>query len=78
MIKVQLFAAFAEFAGTREVLVPYRQGITCSDLWTTIREKYPKLSPIHPLFAIGKEYVPKESVLKDGDAVLLFPPVSGG
>lgn len=78
MIKVELFAAFAEFAGTREVLVPYHPGITCSDLWIAIQQKFPKLSPVSPLFAIGKEYIPRESVLKDGDAVLLFPPVSGG
>jgi molybdopterin converting factor small subunit len=78
MIKVELYAAFAEFAGTRQVMIPYQPGITCGDIWKVIQEKFPKLSPIPPLFAIGKEYIPRESALKDGDTVLLFPPVSGG
>jgi molybdopterin converting factor small subunit len=78
MIKVELFAAFAEFAGTREISVPFRSGITCEDLWADIRSQYPRLSSIPPLFAIGNEYVRKEYALKDGDAVFLFPPVSGG
>lgn len=77
-IKVELFAAFADFAGTRELVVPFYPGITCSDLWKEIHQQFPRLSTIPPLFAIGKEYVRKDHILNDGDAVLLFPPVSGG
>ncbi len=77
-VKVELFAAFAEFAGTREVQIAFQQGMTCGDLWMEMQKRYPKLSPIPPLFAIGKEYVRKEFALKDGDHLLLFPPVSGG
>lgn len=77
-IKVELFAAFAEYAGQRELDISFRPGMTCGDLWIEIGRKYPKLSSIPPLFAIGKDYVPKELPIKDGDAVLVFPPVSGG
>jgi sulfur-carrier protein len=78
MIKVELFAAFAEFAGTQEIMIPFQPGITCEDLWSQVRQQFPKLSSVPPLFAIQNEYVRKERVLNDGDLVLLFPPVSGG
>jgi len=77
-VRVQLFAAFAEYIGQREMEVPFQAGMTCAELWNTIREKHPKVAEIPPLFAIGEEYVRPEALLKDGDSVMLFPPVSGG
>ncbi len=77
-VRVQLFAAFAEFTGTREMQVPFREGMTCKDLWNSIRESNPRIAEIPPLFAIAEEYVRPDALLKDGDSVMLFPPVSGG
>jgi molybdopterin converting factor small subunit len=77
-VKVELFAAFAEYAGTREVVVSFHTGMTNSDLWKEILLNYPKLASIPPLFAVRNEFVRKESLLNDGDTVLVFPPVSGG
>jgi MoaE-MoaD fusion protein len=78
MITIKFFAAFAEFAGTRELNLEYKNGITCEDLWKVICERFPKVASIPPLFAINDEYVSRETPLKDNDQVLLFPPVSGG
>lgn len=78
MIRVSLFAAFAEFVGTRRLDFPYRPGLTCADLWAEIAGKYPRAAAVPPLFAINDEYVPKETPLQDNDSVMLFPPVSGG
>jgi molybdopterin synthase catalytic subunit/molybdopterin converting factor small subunit len=78
MITIKLFAAFAEFAGTRELNLQYIDGMTCEDLWKTITEQFPKVASIPPLFAINDEYVPRATALKDNDQILLFPPVSGG
>ena len=78
MITIKFFAAFAEYAGMRELSLPFRESMTCHDAWKVVSEKFPKLSPIPPLFAIGDEYVSAEAQLKDGDQLLLFPPVSGG
>jgi len=77
-VHVQLFAAFAEFTGKREMQVAFREGMTCRDLWNSIRESNPKIAEIPPLFAIAEEYVVPDAILKDGDSVMLFPPVSGG
>src|SRR5438105_8952146 len=77
-VQVKLFAAFAEFAGTRELQVQYKEGMTCKSLWQEIRERFPRLERIPVLFAVGEEYVPPETELHDGQVVMLFPPVSGG
>jgi molybdopterin synthase catalytic subunit len=78
VIQVSLFAAFAEFIGARRIEVPHHPGMTCADLWEDIRKQHPKAAHIPALFAIRDEYVPAETLLKDGDQVMLFPPVSGG
>jgi molybdopterin synthase sulfur carrier subunit len=77
-VKVELFAAFAEYAGTREVVVSFHPGMTNADLWKEILLNYPKLSSIPPLFAVRNEFVRQEALLNDGDTVLVFPPLSGG
>jgi MoaE-MoaD fusion protein len=78
MITIKFFAAFAEYAGMREISLPFNGPMTCKDVWKIVTEKFPKISAIPPLFAIGDEYVSAETPLKDGDSLLLFPPVSGG
>ena len=77
-IRVQLFAAFADFAGRRELSLEYQQGMTCKRLWHDLQNLHPQMAKIPALFAIGDEYVPAETELKDGDLLLVFPPVSGG
>ena len=44
MITIKFFAAFAEFAGTRELNLQYIDGMTCEDLWKTITERFPKVA----------------------------------
>jgi MoaE-MoaD fusion protein len=78
MINIKLFAAFAEFAGTRELNLEFKNGMTCEELWKTICDRFPKVATIPPLFAINDEYVSRLAPVNDNDQVLLFPPVSGG
>lgn len=77
-IEVRLFAAFAEFTGTRELTIPYQSKMTCKDVWQEIRQRFPKTASIPALFAIGDQYVPAETTLEDNDRLLVFPPLSGG
>jgi len=77
-IKLQLFAAFADYAGTRNLEWEYRPGITCATLWKEIQIQYPRMDRIPALFAVGDEYVPPETELNEGETLLIFPPVSGG
>jgi molybdopterin synthase catalytic subunit/molybdopterin converting factor small subunit len=77
-IRIQLFAAFADFIGTRELSWEYHAGLTCKSLWQEVEEKFPRVRRIPAHFAIGDEYVQPETALQDGDSILVFPPVSGG
>jgi molybdopterin synthase catalytic subunit/molybdopterin converting factor small subunit len=77
-IRVQLFAAFADFTGVRDLEWEYTPGVTCAELWKQMQAKFPRTATIPALFAIQDQYVPPETELKDGDFLLIFPPVSGG
>jgi MoaE-MoaD fusion protein len=77
-IRVQLFAAFADFAGVRQIEWEYTPDLTCAQLWNQLQTNYPRMARIPALFAIRDQYVPPETELKDGDLLLVFPPVSGG
>jgi len=77
-LRIQLFAAFADIAGVREMEWEYQSGLTCASLWLQIQSKYPQMNRIPALFAIRDEYVPKETELHSNDVLMIFPPVSGG
>ena len=77
-IRIQLFAAFADFAGTRELPWEYEPGLTCGKLWKELQAKFPRMHQIPALFAIQDEYVSADTELKDQDSLMIFPPVSGG
>jgi molybdopterin synthase catalytic subunit/molybdopterin converting factor small subunit len=77
-IKIKLFAAFADFAGTRELQWEYEPGMTCGKLWKELQTTFPRMNQIPALFAIQDEYVSADTELKDQDSLMIFPPVSGG
>ncbi len=77
-IRIQLFAAFADFAGTRELQWEFYPGITCDKLWKELQANFPRMKNIPALFAIQDEYVSSETELHDQDSLMIFPPVSGG
>ena len=72
MINVRLFAGLRERAGwsQREV-----DAATVADVWPALGLGD---EPSGLLYAVNKEYAPRERALADGDEVALIPPVSGG
>ncbi len=78
-IRVLLFGAAADRAGTRETLVPAGE-TTLDELWPLLVERHPGLSPMHDTlaFAINGEYVRGDARISPGDEVAVLPPVSGG
>jgi MoaE-MoaD fusion protein len=72
-VKVRLFAGLRERAGwsQREL-----EGVT------RVEHVWPALSlgpePAGLLYAVNKEYVPREHELAEGDEIAVIPPVSGG
>jgi molybdopterin synthase catalytic subunit len=73
------------FGRLRELLAP-EIGIelslpaTVGDLWRSLREQYPALSPYEGAIAIAvnQSFASPSTSLKPGDQVALLPPVSGG
>jgi molybdopterin converting factor subunit 1 len=78
-IKILLFGAAADRAGTRETQVQAGE-ITLDELWQLLLEQHPSLSPMRDTlaFAVNGEYARGETPVSPGDEVAVLPPVSGG
>lgn len=78
-IKVLLFGAAADRAGTREARVVAGE-LTLDELWPLLAEQYPDLSPMRGtlVFAVNGEYARGDARVVGGDEVAVLPPVSGG
>ena len=72
------FAGFREHAGTDRESVSLDVD-TAADLFARLRHRHGSSEPLgHCKVAINDEMADWETVLNDGDTVLLFPPVAGG
>ena len=80
MIRVLLFGAAADRAGTREIELPLDNGVTLSVVWPLLTEKHPDLAPMRDTlaFAVNGEYARGDAGVSPGDEVAVLPPVSGG
>jgi molybdopterin converting factor subunit 1 len=78
-VKVLLFGAAADRAGTRETQVQVGES-TLDELWPILAERYPDLSPMRDTlaFAVNGEYARGDARVSPGDEVAVLPPVSGG
>jgi molybdopterin converting factor subunit 1 len=78
-IRVLLFGAAADRAGTREAAVPAGE-ITLEELWSILAQRHPDLSPMRDTlaFAVNGEYARADTRVSPGDEVAVLPPVSGG
>jgi len=75
-ITIRYFASLREQLGVDELSIAADQITTVSDVWTTANADQPL--PGHLLCAVNMEYAQPETVVKDGDEVAFFPPVTGG
>ena len=80
MIKVLLFGAAADRAGTREIELPVDEGMTLAEIWSLLAGRHPDLAPMRDTlaFAVNGEYARGDAGVSPGDEVAVLPPVSGG
>jgi len=80
MIKVLLFGAAADRAGTRETELPVDEGVTLAEIWPLLAGRHPDLVPLRDTlaFAVNGEYAREDAGISPGDEVAVLPPVSGG
>lgn len=77
-ITVRYFATFREHAGLDEETVSLDVE-TAGDVFRKLRNRHGSAEPLgHCKVAINDEMADWNSVVHDGDTVLLFPPVAGG
>ncbi len=75
-IKVRYFASLKETLGRSEDDLDFVDIISVIDVWQQVNTG--KKLPDNILAAVNMEYVGLESLVKDGDEVAFFPPVTGG
>ena len=71
-VRVRLFAGLRERAGWSQRDV---DAATVADVWRALELGD---EPDGLLYAVNREYAPRDRTLADGDEVALIPPVSGG
>ena len=79
-ITLKLFAAYQDAIGQTELTQTIAPNTTIATLLDQIIQQYPKLEPWRHLtrFGVNLAFVDADTILQDGDEVVLIPPVSGG
>jgi molybdopterin synthase sulfur carrier subunit len=75
-IKVKLFASLRDALGYAEREIEIADGNTLNDVWKQVCPNSDWRDEI--LMAVNKDYASPDTLIKDGDEVAFFPPVTGG
>ncbi|MEO1889660.1 MAG: molybdopterin converting factor subunit 1 [Cycloclasticus sp.] len=75
-IKVLYFASLRELLGCNEELISEDGLNTVGDVWQRVSDGKNVTQQV--LYSINQEYAQAESLVKAGDEVAFFPPVTGG
>lgn len=86
MLKIVLHSPFSQVAGLREVHLPRRPGMTVGQALLELVDRIPGLMEHLPpgkidqtfLVIVGGRLAKADSLLADGDEILLVPPIAGG
>ncbi len=79
-VTVKLFAAYQEAYGVPELQLELPQGMTVMQMCDRILTEHPELENLRNItrFGVNLQFAEPNTVLQDGDEVVLIPPVSGG
>jgi molybdopterin converting factor subunit 1 len=79
-VKVRLFATLRQLAGWGSQPLDLPDDATVSAALTELDRRYPQLTVTKRTIyvAVNQEYARGTQVLREGDELALFPPVSGG
>ena len=79
-VKVKLFAVYQEVFGTPELDLSFPAATSVKNVLLFLTEQKPQLAKWQEVtrFGVNLQFVPADTVLQDGDEVVLIPPVSGG
>jgi len=79
-VTVKLFAAYQEAYGVEEIQQQFLPQTPVKAVLDQIISEHPQLEQWREItrFGVNLSFVPPETILEDGDEVVLIPPVSGG
>ena len=79
-VTVRLFALIREKAGTESLALDLPDGAVVEQAIQAVRHQQPALEPYldNLRFSLHMDFVEADTALRDGDEVVLIPPVSGG
>lgn len=79
-VKTKFFAAIKDIVGTAEVELELLDGMTAGDLFQRYCRQHPSLDRYahNTMISVNLEFVPPETLLREGDEIAFIPPVSGG
>ncbi len=75
-IKVRYFASLKDSLGRSEDDLSLAGVLSVREVWQAVNAEKPL--PSNVLAAVNMDYVSIEHLVKDGDEVAFFPPVTGG
>jgi molybdopterin synthase catalytic subunit len=75
MVRVRLFAALRQRAGSDEIELELPEGALVSD---ALERMGGLTEDVKAVLAVNREYAPADAALHPGDELALIPPVSGG
>jgi len=78
-VRVRYYASFRDVTGKQEEWLEVPKGITVQGIREHVRGLYESIARKEQvLVAVNGAFPALESVIKEGDDVAFFPPVSGG
>ncbi len=79
-IRVKLFAIYQEAFATSELELLFPQQATVGNVLEFLIQQKPYLAKWQNVtrFGVNLKFVTSDTVLQDGDEIVLIPPVSGG
>lgn len=79
-VTVKLFAAYQEAYGVSELILEFPQSTQVKEVRDRLLSEHPELAQLRDItrFGVNLQFVEPDTILEDGDEVVLIPPVSGG
>lgn len=79
-ITIKLFAVYQEVLGVPDLVWELPEQTTVGEVCDRLIAQHPRLEQWRNLtrYGVNLNFVPTDTPLKDGDEVVLIPPVSGG
>ncbi len=79
-VTIKLFAAYQEVYGQSELKISFPKATTVKDVLDYLIREKPELEKLRNVtrFGVNLQFVAADTVINEGDEIVLIPPVSGG